>query len=195
MSPADAHVVRAALRDVGYAPGYYSAEKGDIVPPEREDELLLKLYPDHIIHHTCLTGDHRTPALCVDFAFQLGWYTAGFREETDNILAQAISVNDLPLLPPIWALLDVILHLYREAWFVSVSGFDSDVRLLRFSDIAVLCETYCEHAVDGSIRRCAEAMGCVKNVAWVLRHTDETLGVGLSEFRKRPPNPTLRRLK
>ncbi len=177
--PKDVPGVQATLHDVGYAPGYHDESTGRIMPVSRRVETLLRLHPDHLPKHWILTGRHDVPAIAIDVCFSLSWHGSGFSERVKSALDTTETAAGMDVLSPIYMLYDVVLHAYREAWFLKISGFENDVRLSRFADIIALSDRCKNLYGAGCFASLVRNTGATNAVSWILTHADRVFNTSI----------------
>jgi hypothetical protein len=185
---ADATATAGVLRDLGFrAASWYDPDNGRLAGNPRSQVLLYRLYPDHLPHHCRLLDDPVVPYVDVDVAFSMTWHGARWQVSMSEVLDRLHDVRvrhgeltvSLPVLSPAFALLFLVLHLFREAWFER-SIAEKPLRLPQFGDIARAWQRLpATGAAD--VRDLVARHGLGAPVGWVAHHVDAVFGAGLVE--------------
>lgn len=171
--------VAAVLGDIGYRVGRYDRASKRVMPPRREELLLYALSPDHIPRHVRVTLDSRVPSMNLDFAYSLTWARSKWQIPVEDALEHLVDVplnsGSFPSLREDYHFLFVVLHLFREGWFVRTMH---DIALAQFRDVLWMWSSLTSR-VRESVMMLIERHDLRDPVGWVLAHTDELFGAKL----------------
>lgn len=174
--PDSTAIITETLTSLGYSVAKeYDARTNSLVDLPRSRRMVYRMYPDHLPHFTKLTGNRAQPLIEIDVAFSLTWFSSAWQIPMDAVLRDLDSVlvrpgrsdRTLPTLTPAYSLLFIVLHLFREAWFIT----KKPVRLNQFADVVRLWRRIgANHASE--IIKVVEDNGVGPAVGWVCHHVD-----------------------
>lgn len=180
ISPASREATRQALLDAGYSTGTYDRKAGRLRPLPRETQLTYLLYPDHLPHFSRVVPDSFHPLLTFDVANSLTWQASEWQIPVEAALAAKerfeIGGTPLPRLSWSYSFLFLVLHFFREAWFVEHMERGDDVTLAKAADIYLSWKYHRDEILAGGLRELVASHSLQRPMAWVLSHIDRTLG-------------------
>lgn len=184
IAPADRERVNALFRRMGFAHGRYNCTSHRIDPLERREEIKYRMYPDHLPHFLKLTSDPRIPFVAVDVANSLTWASAPWQIPTEAALETIEWMGDdaaLPRMTWTYVFLFLVLHLFREGWFIEQMQRDMNVSLARFADVYLTWRRHRSDVLQGGFEAVVRDYGLEQPVTWVLAHADEVFGSNMLE--------------
>jgi hypothetical protein len=133
----------ALMTDLGYRQGSMSANRRRILPMTRDEEVFSRLHESALPPFWRLTTDPYVDIFGIDASHNMMPPPSGKSLPSKDILARAhrgAVVGEAAWIPsPEDMLLDLAVHLYREAiWFCSIDT-GKDICLIRFVDIVEWC--------------------------------------------------------
>jgi Uncharacterised nucleotidyltransferase len=128
------------LADLGYAQGSVSATGGRIVAHERKTRLFWALHLNNALPFKKLTSDPDVVKFEIDLCLELFQKRSTGSVDTRAVLSRAVPAEicgePAMRLSPLDQLLDICLHLYKEATSYYSIARGKDIHLLRFMDVA-----------------------------------------------------------
>ncbi|MBF6335118.1 nucleotidyltransferase family protein [Nocardia abscessus] len=182
----------SVLGDLGFEFGTYDRSNHRINPIRREDELLYRMYPDHLPHALKLRHDPLVSYVLVDFAFSLTWFQAPWQIDMDRALDNPISVHpeeDFPCAQPfsgpirslsvpfLW--LFTVLHLFRETW-IERDALQGGSTLAQYRDIIQLWNIMSPET-KSEARLIIADNRTVFPVRWICEHADRIFGTSICD--------------
>ncbi|GLW86660.1 nucleotidyltransferase family protein [Actinokineospora globicatena] len=180
---------------LGYLPGLRHDLVADtLVPLEKRDLAMYKLYPDHLPHFLRPLLGEALPYFMVDFCFDIVWYGAAWRIPMAEVLAETRLVTvdlgdgtvELPALTQPYDFLFTVTHLFREAWFERTAAV-ANPRLNQFADLWRQWSRLSPATVV-ELRELVHRHEIGPPVAWGCHYVDQLHGsdivgaLGLAEF-------------
>jgi hypothetical protein len=183
--PALVDQIDAVMKGLGYSVGVFDLENTAIVPHTRAELLQYRMSPDHIPRYGKVIGDPIVRYIEVDFATSLSWHGSEYQIPVEAALSGALH-NLLPgtdqrmvSFSPEMQLIDLSMHLFREAFLQSSIKTGNDVSLSAFLDIAMLWKRNAETYRDQAFVRLVDGLSLHKPMAWVLAHADGLWGTAM----------------
>ena len=132
-------VAAEVLTDLGYAQGVLSANGARVVPHERKTQLFWSVHMNNALPYIKPAADPEVGTFEVDLCFDLFQKRSDGHADTREVLGRtrALVICGEPsfALSALDQLLDICLHLYKEATsYLSISQ-GRDIHLLRFIDL------------------------------------------------------------
>lgn len=190
--PDSAGQAAATLRELGFTFGNYDRSIHKIRPLDRPEELLYRMYPDHLPHAVRLRDDPLVPSVTVDFAFSLTWFQAPWQIDMAHALSDPMLVEPTEgftcahahdghvaaLAEPIlW--LFTVLHLFRESW-VERDAAQGGATLAQYRDVIQQWDAMGPESRAAVRKNISESLVRFP-VKWVCTHTDRILGTAICE--------------
>jgi hypothetical protein len=165
--------VAATLADLGYVQGVLSSNGSRVVPHERKTKLFWMVHMNNALPFLKPTTDPDVQFFEVDLCFDLFQKrSAGqidVRGVLDRIRSVVICGEQSFALSPLDQLLDICLHLYKEATsYLSISQ-GRDINLLRFIDLVETMRVT-PPADLARLPRYAQEVGAGREVYFALFH-------------------------
>jgi hypothetical protein len=173
-----AAAIAAALSDLGYAQGTPSPTGSRIEPPKRETEIFWSVHLNNALPFIKLTSDPDVGVFNIDLCFDLFQKQSPGALSVDTVFGQARTIglqdDTYRAMSPEHHLLDVCLHLYKEATsYLSISR-GRDCVLMRFVDVAETIRTMGVAEQDG-FADLAERVCATREVYYALHFTNELI--------------------
>lgn len=182
--PAQRDRILALMSQRGYQQGHRDWARGLIAPLSRKEQLIYQFSPDHLPKLVRLTGDPLIPVVVTDFAFSFTWTNSEYELALDHaflhVTAQPIPGEDqeLPMFQPPYHFILIVLHFFREAWFVRHWSNNGDVNLIKCADVIRFWMQHPElHTREYGLL--IDGYGLTQPVGWVLGHLDRTFGTDM----------------
>jgi hypothetical protein len=165
------------LEGLDYVVGEYDSGTGTIVQLDRKTVLRYRLNPDHLPRYVRSVPDPLAGHIEVDIATSLTWTRSGY----DVPLAAAFaSIRDLgnssgsrlPVLSTPFQFVDLVMHLFREAFVESTLEDGNPVTLSAFLDVLLLWDQLTSEDGVQAVRGLIASGGLERPVSWVLHHLD-----------------------
>lgn len=187
IAPGDRDAVTNVMSDLGYQIGYYDWYTNAMKPLTRREMVTYRLNPDHMPMFALATSDPVVRYIDVDFACSLTWSRSPFDVPIETALAEifhqpipGFSDVELPCFSPVFQFIDVILHLFREAWVEGGANWKKDITLMQFGDVIHLWRANQETFKAKGLVQTLERFEIVDPVLWVLEHTDRTFHTSIT---------------
>ncbi|MFI6044498.1 nucleotidyltransferase family protein [Nocardia sp. NPDC051321] len=188
--PDNRQEVSAELRKLGLAFGTYDRAAHRIEPLGRKDELLYRVYPDHLPHALKLRDDPLVPFVMVDCAFSLTWFQAPWQidmqhalenpmrvELNDNFASARMPQECITSLSAPFLWLFTVLHLFRESW-IARDAMQGAATLAQYRDVVQLWRALTSES-RAAVRLAISNNRTIFPVTWVCEHADRILGTTL----------------
>ncbi|WP_280345113.1 nucleotidyltransferase family protein [Nocardia abscessus] len=182
----------SVLGDLGFEFGTYDRHKHRIDPLNREDELVYRMYPDHLPHAVKMRNDPLVSFVMVDFAFSLTWFQAPWQIDMDRALSSPMSVRPKEdfacaqvfpgsisslSVPFLW--LFTVLHLFRETW-IERDAMQGGSTLAQYRDVIQLWKIMSPEAKSEARLIIMESRTAFP-VKWICEHTDKIFGTSICD--------------
>jgi hypothetical protein len=191
IAPESREAVRDVLLGAGYATGDYNWDARRLEPLRRTTEVMYQMFPDHLPKFLKVLPDPVVPPIAFDVANSLTWHTSDWQVPVSAALARVERFEAggarLPRMSWDYSFLFLVLHFFREAWFVEHIGDGKDVTLAKVADLHLSWKHHREEILAAGLRERIAEHALQAPAAWVLAHVDRTLGstmlaeVGLEE--------------
>jgi hypothetical protein len=192
--PDDASAVREVLQSLDYLPEQkFDPDLGRLIPLPRRTVLLYQINPDHLPHFNRIDPESGIPFYEVDVAMSLTWQGSGWQVSMDEVMGSArptrVGLEERHLLPTLgddYALLFVVLHLFRDCWFEPATA-KAGPRISQFADIWRYWQRWGRDNTE-QLRTLIGAHELEPAVAWIAHYVDFLFGstmideLGLREF-------------
>lgn len=183
------HMIEASkiMASLGYTSGYFDMSKNDIMPHSRQDQILYKMNPDHLLPFVRLTNDIMWKYTEVDFSNSFTWHDSTFSIPIEDAFEQLEFMNlegyttKIPKLSSQFEFIFVCLHLYREAWFKRNIELEQDVNLMKFFDVIQLFHQNQSEINNVQFKKLLKKYKIENQILWVLEHTDTVFGTSIVE--------------
>jgi hypothetical protein len=175
--------VTRLMDGIGLVHGVYDWRTDRVEPLPAAVRAKYRLSPDHLPHYRRLDV-HRGGVLTVDFTNSLTWSSSEWQLDMHEVLANPRTINTpggqrLPSLAPAYLFLSVVLHLFRESWFIETIERGKDM-LSKFADVARVWAAEAE-TLRVELPGIVDRYDLARPVAWTLVHTDRLLGTTMTE--------------
>jgi hypothetical protein len=171
------------LAGLDYVMGEYDSGTGAIVQLDRKTVLRYRLNPDHLPRYVRSVPDPLVGHMEVDVATSLTWTRSGYDVPLGEAFASIRDVGGpraarLPVLATPFQFLDVVMHLFREAFVESTLQDGNPITLSAFLDVLLLWDQLAREDGVRAVRALMTDGGLERPVAWVLHHLDHLFGGG-----------------
>jgi Uncharacterised nucleotidyltransferase len=188
----DAKAVADALRGLGYLQGKPSANGRTVEPFDRGTRLFWSVHVDNLLPFVKLAFDPEFPQkppflLKVDVSLNVLAGGDASRDTIGELLSRSVAAiscgQPTRSLHPADALIDICVHLWKEADARYYIQTGKDLTLLKFIDVAASFATYREsHDVAELVER-VRAYRVHEGVYYAVAHANEIFpGLGADEF-------------
>lgn len=177
------------LKDMGFSIGKYDIATGKIIEHTRQESLIYKFSPDHLIRFTTLTDELTCRHMDLDFANNLSWHNSQYVIPMEDALKEieTITVNfqnreyQIRKFNDHFEFIFVLMHLYREAWFYKKDiQIEEDVNIKKFFDVIQYLKQRKDVIFSESFLMLLEKYNILKPFKWVIIHTDFVFGTNFS---------------
>ncbi|SDT83346.1 Uncharacterised nucleotidyltransferase [Streptomyces sp. TLI_053] len=172
---ADSGRVGDVLRARGFDQGRVAADGRSVEPFARESRIYWKLHVNNEIPYLKLSAHPLVSTFCVDLCLDVSQKHATVRLGVPEILEERIPMTlfGVPAhaLSPTHQLIDLCLHLHKEATSRYYVEAGTDLQVLKFLDIALAADGLTAVAGWGPLVDCARACGAAPSVHYALHHT------------------------
>ncbi len=166
----------ALMTDLGYRQGSMSENRRIIQPMTRDEEVFSRLHESALPPFWRITSDPYVDIFGIDASHNMMPPPSGKSLPAEDILARAHRgevAGEAVWIPSAEdMLLDLAVHLYREAiWFCSIES-GKDICLIRFVDIVEWCRAAGPALDTDRLAALAEQYDLVPETYYGLHHTD-----------------------
>jgi len=179
-APKDKNRVFEILKSVGYKPGYFDFESGDILDMPEASMKMYSMVNEFAPEFAIKTSDPIVQSMCVDITCSLTWFNSQYKVDLSDALSSRVRMDipghegkTMPSFNAEYQIVYTALHLFKEAW-VEMYGIKdgNDVSLSRFMDMFWLFEHYKDEIDKSKLISIVTDGGIEKPFFWVLKHTD-----------------------
>ena len=184
--PQDGKRIEQIMAKLGYQPGELDNSGQVLKAFDRKQELTYRMNPDHLPRFVRRANGDAGTHFAIDIATSFTWWSSDMEVSLEdafaNVESTEIKTADVILTGflPEFHLLDIVMHLFREAYMETTISEGRDVFLSGFLDILMLCEIHRNRFGSGAFGRFCRNKGIVMPVAWVFSHLDKVFGLDLS---------------
>jgi hypothetical protein len=178
------------LTELGFTEGRYDIAEGKIISHSRQNSLIYKFSPDHLIRFTTLTGGYTCQYMDIDFANNLSWHNSQFvipvEDALENIETIEVEFSGrqyrIHKFNDFFEFIFVFMHLYREAWFYKRDiNIEEDVNIKKFYDVVQYLKQRGESLLSEAFMNQLEKYNILMPFKWVVIHTDMVFGTDFSK--------------
>ncbi|MEU5762577.1 nucleotidyltransferase family protein [Nocardia sp. NPDC047648] len=190
--PQNKHAATSALLDLGFEFGTYDRYNHRINPLSRENELIYRMYPDHLPHAVKMRDDALVPFVMIDVAFSLTWFQSPWQVDMGRALADPMTVlpeenfacaqgfqGTISSLSSPFLWLFTVLHLFRETW-IARDALQGGSTLAQYRDVIQLWKIMTPES-KSEARRIMKDSRTVFPVQWIYEHTDKMFGTTICD--------------
>lgn len=171
----DAPLAGEVLREHGYAQGRVSQDGGQVDPFRRSTHAFWRMHVNNELPYVKLSDDRAVSSYAVDICTDIFHKNAAGTVTTAEILERraAASLCGVPsyALAPEDQFIDLCLHLRKEATARHYIENGTDLQLLKFLDVALMCEQVTERGGWEPLMRHVQATDTAESVYYALYFT------------------------